>query len=70
MVFITSLAPSHRNEQAQKTAVDSWVQAGHDVVSLNCPTEVESLRTIYPKVNFFETNKVLTAVFGKVAKSR
>lgn len=48
LIAVTSLAP-HRLDR-QSICLDSWINAGLDVVSVNSQTEIESMATDYPQV--------------------
>lgn len=65
MIAVTSIAPKHTNEGIQLKAVQSWVGCGLDVYSFNHPSEIESLKLIYPNVNFIPTNRTQKEIFGK-----
>lgn len=65
MIFCTSIAPKHVNEGIQLKAVKSWIDAGYDVYSFNHKSEIESLKLIYPEVNFIETTRTQKEIFGK-----
>ena len=63
MIIVTSLAPSHKNENAQKEAVKSWVKTGFKIISVNHISEIEQLD--YPDVEFVEPVKTGMAYLGK-----
>lgn len=64
MIAITSLAPGHKNFDNQYRAVESWIKAGYEVVSLNAPEEMESLKG-FEGVKFVETGRHNKKIFGK-----
>lgn len=63
MIAITSIAPNHRNNQLN--AVNSWLNYGLRVVSLNHPDEIKELKDIYKGVEFIPTERTMQALFGK-----
>lgn len=65
MICVTSIAPKHANEGIQLKAVQSWIDCGLEVYSFNHPSEIESLKLVYPMVNFISTNRTQKEIFGK-----
>jgi hypothetical protein len=64
MLAITTISPSHKNFDVQKQAIDSWVNAGYKVISVNCKKEIEQL-TDFKNVEFVETDRTNQVLFGK-----
>jgi uncharacterized short protein YbdD (DUF466 family) len=64
MLAITSIAPGHKNFESQLTAIKSWQDAGYEVVSLNAPEEIESLK-VFEGVKFIPTERHNKKIFGK-----
>jgi len=65
MIALTSISPKHIIEDAQLNAVNSWFPYCEKVVSFNHPTEIESLKKIYPKVEFVATERTLEHHFER-----
>lgn len=65
MIFCTSISPKHVNENIQLKAVSSWIDSGYKVYSFNHHSEIESLKLVYPMVNFISTNRTQKEIFGK-----
>lgn len=63
MIAITSISPGHKNFDSQLKAVNSWKNAGYEVVSLNAPEEIELLKNF--DVKFISTNRHNKRMFGK-----
>jgi hypothetical protein len=63
MKIFTSIAP--RKIAIQQHAVDSWLEAGFQPVSLNSATEISLLRAPFPKVEFIETSRDAASIMGK-----
>ncbi len=61
--LVTSIAP--HNIDNQKLAIESWLRLGFSVVSLNTPSEVESLKPLFPKVEFVAVQRDARADCGK-----
>lgn len=64
MIFVTSISPSHVNNDQQLKAVESWLQFG-DVYSFNHKSEIQQLKEKVPKVEFVETTRTLEHVYNK-----
>jgi len=64
MIAITSIAPGHKNFENQLIAIESWKNAGYEVVSLNAPEEIESLQG-FTGVKFVSTQRHNKKIFGK-----
>lgn len=64
MIAITSIAPKHYFDDAQLRAVQSWVDNGIEVISINSPEECKLLEDKYP-VNFVPTNLTGEKLWGK-----
>lgn len=52
MIALTSISPKHNAGDVQLHAVNSWIDAGLKVISLNSKAEVELLAPQYPNVEF------------------
>jgi hypothetical protein len=65
MIAITSIAPKHINNDIQLKAIQSWVDLGMVVYSMNSKAEVEILSNIYPMVNFIVTDKTMELIYQK-----
>jgi hypothetical protein len=64
MIAITSISPSHANFQSQFDAINSWIEAGYKVVSLNSKEEIEALKG-FVEVDFVETSRTNEVLFKK-----
>ncbi len=63
IVIATSIAPS--NVETQRRAVDSWLELGFSVVSLNIQSEIEQLSCHYPRVKFIPVVRDAASRAGK-----
>ncbi len=64
MLAITSIAPGHKNFDIQFKAIESWIKAGYEVVSLNSEEEIEALKE-FKNVKFVSTYRHNKHMFGK-----
>jgi hypothetical protein len=64
MIAITSIAPGHKNYDSQLMAIESWITAGYEVVSLNAPEEISQLEA-FKNVKFIPTVRHNKKIFGK-----
>jgi hypothetical protein len=64
MIAITSISPSHKNFDIQQRAINSWITAGYEVVSLNSHEEIEQLKG-FTGVKFIPTVRHNKKIFGK-----
>jgi hypothetical protein len=64
MIAITSISPSHKNFEVQQKAIQSWIVAGYEVVSLNSQEEIELLKG-FEGVKFIPTGRHNKKIFGK-----
>jgi hypothetical protein len=64
MIAITSISPSHKNFEVQQRAIQSWIDLGYEVVSLNAPEEIELLKD-FEGVKFVPTGRHNKKIFGK-----
>jgi hypothetical protein len=64
MIAITSIAPGHKNFDSQFKAIESWLNAGYEVVSLNSEEEIELLKD-FKNVKFVSTHRHNKKIFGK-----
>lgn len=65
MIAITSISPSHLNGDHQRNCIQSWINAGYEVHSLNHPDEIKEMKSFYPKVKFFPTHRTHKVMLGK-----
>lgn len=65
MIAITSIAPGHKNYDNQINAVNSWIESGYEVVSMNSNEEIEGLKEKFANVKFVSTNRHNKKMFGK-----
>lgn len=65
MIAITSISPGHKNFDNQRVAIDSWINAGYEVVSLNVAEEIEVLEKEFKGVKFVPTFRHTKHIFGK-----
>jgi tetratricopeptide (TPR) repeat protein len=63
IVIATSIAPV--GIAKQKAAIDTWLEAGFHVVSLNIQDEIDKLKPIFKEVNFYQVNRDGRKKFGK-----
>ncbi len=56
MKILTSLAPAPNKSSVQHLSINSWKALGFDVVSLNCPAEINKLKNEFD-VEFCPVNK-------------
>lgn len=63
MIAITSISPGHKNYDSQLRAIQSWKDAGYEVVSVNSKEEIEQLKGF--DVKFIPTNRHNQQLFGK-----
>jgi hypothetical protein len=64
MIAITSISPGHKNFDKQLEAVNSWIEAGFKVVSLNAPEEIALLKE-FKQVEFIPTHRHNKLLFGR-----
>jgi len=65
MLAITSISPHHANGDIQAVAVQSWIDLGLKVVSINSRSECAALKPLYPNITFVETTRTMSFDFGK-----
>lgn len=65
MICITSISPSHINSGIQSKAIKSWIDCGMKVFSMNCRSECEILKSLYPDVEFIPTFQTMELSFKK-----
>jgi len=63
IIVATSIAP--RNIENQKKAIDSWIEAGLDVISFNCLEEYEAISNHFPNIQFNIVQRDGRNRFGK-----
>lgn len=64
-IAITSIAPGHKNFETQQKAIQSWIDFGLTVVSLNHPDEIEKLQKQFKNVEFVPTIRTNELLFSK-----
>jgi len=65
MIAITSIAPFHTNDGIQEISVQTWIDSGLKVYSLNCAAEIPELKKKFPNVEFISTHRTFDKAFGK-----
>lgn len=65
MIAITSISPTHINKDIQRKAIESWIELGMKVASVNSPKECDELKELYPEVQFYSTIRTLEKTYGK-----
>lgn len=65
MIAVTSISPNHINFVYQKIAVQSWINAGMEVVSVNKESEIEVLKEHFENVTFKLPIETMEAEYGK-----
>ena len=65
MIAITSISPTHKNGNIQKQCVNSWLNLGFKVISLNCEAEVSILKDKYLGVEFIVTNRTMEGTYQR-----
>lgn len=65
MIALTSISPNHKNLDSQLQAVESWVNHGYSVVSLNHEDEIEELSAFTEKVKFIPTKRTNEVLFKR-----
>lgn len=63
VTLITSIMPGRIS--IQKRAIQSWLEYGANVLSINAPDEAIALRKLYSNVKFVETKRDARSDFGK-----
>ena len=63
ILIATSISPN--NIARQQTAVNSWIELGFDVVSINSYEEIETIKNEFPTVQFVETSFTAADITGK-----
>jgi hypothetical protein len=64
MIAITSISPGHKNFENQFNAIESWINVGYKVISLNSKEEIEKLSD-FKNVEFVETTRTNERLFEK-----
>jgi hypothetical protein len=62
--IVTSIAPGQRQD-IQNAAVESWLDHGFRVLSLNAYEEIEELRSIYQGIEFVPKERTAKSVTGR-----
>jgi hypothetical protein len=66
MIAITSISPGHRlGTEHQQACIQTWLDAGYKVYSLNAAEEIEGLQPLYPKVEFIPTRRHHKKLMGR-----
>lgn len=65
MIAITSISPTHINADIQAKAIQSWIDLGMKVYSINNAYECEILEEKYPNVTFVSTHRTMHQAYGK-----
>ena len=65
MIAITSIARRHVNRDIQHKAVQSWIDLGMKVYSMNGKAECDRLRELYPNVTFIETARTMEKTYKR-----
>lgn len=65
MIAVTSISPTHINAGIQSKAVQSWIDCGMKVYSINCKEECEQLKPLYPDVTFIPTHQTMEQTFKR-----
>lgn len=65
MIAITSISPVHIHGDHQQNCIQSWINAGYEVHSLNHRDEIERIKEFYPQVKFFPTHRTHLKTLGK-----
>ncbi|MGM7719634.1 hypothetical protein [Metabacillus sp. Hm71] len=63
MLVATSIAPN--NIERQKMAINTWINLGFEVVSLNSQEEITKLSPFFPNIKFQVVTRNAQARFGK-----
>jgi glycosyltransferase involved in cell wall biosynthesis/tetratricopeptide (TPR) repeat protein len=63
VMIATSIAP--REIEKQKRAIQSWIESGFNVVSVNCEEEIEIAREAFPEVHFLRAKRNARESLGK-----
>jgi hypothetical protein len=63
ILLATSIAP--KNIEIQRSAVDTWLNAGFDVVSLNSSEEVGTIQPFFPDIKFHVVERTAIERYGK-----
>lgn len=64
MIAITSLSPNHKNFENQSIAINSWIEHGYKVISLNSKEEISRLQD-FKGVEFIETIRTNEVLFKR-----
>ena len=65
MNIITTISPSHINQESQIKSVKSWLDLGFEVYSINHLSEIEALRPLFKEVKFIEVKRTMFHLFNK-----
>ena len=63
MICITSISPN--NIQRQQMALNTWMAFKHKIISFNCKSEIEVLKSMFSNVEFIEVKKTGQKLYGK-----
>lgn len=65
MIAVTSISPNHKNFDNQLRAVESWIEHGYEVVSLNHENEIGRLEGFKEYVKFVPTTRTNEVLFKR-----
>lgn len=63
IILVTSISP--KEIENQQMALNSWINAGFDIISCNIKEEIESVKKFFPKVHFEEMKRDGRSIMGK-----
>lgn len=63
ITLATSLSPA--NIERQSRAIETWLTLGFNVVSINCPEDIQLLQKSFSNITFVPTLRDARALFGK-----
>lgn len=63
IVLVTSIAP--KDIENQKSALNSWIEAGFRIVSCNIRDEIEVIEKEFPQIEFVEMKRDGRGIIGK-----
>lgn len=63
ILIATSISP--RGIETQQTAVNSWIEAGFKVISVNAPEEIAELKEQFPNVEFIAADRDARELTGR-----
>ena len=63
ILIATSIAPFEIENQ--RKAIDSWIEAGFEVISVNTISELELLKKDFPDIHFIEAKRDASTEKGR-----